>query len=64
MRGGEGGGHPVYRDHREERDWLRGDSLIKMRARHWTAEGRGREGGSRASCIIQEKPGGERRRRR
>lgn len=52
------GGHPVYRDHREERDWLRGDSLITCAS----AIGRRGSGGGGSSCIIQEKPGGEWRR--
>lgn len=41
------GGPPVYRDHWEHRNWLRGDSLIKMRVCHWT---RGQAG--RAHCRV------------
>lgn len=48
----------MCRDHREERDWLRGDSLITCAS----AIGRRGSGGGGSSCIIQKKPGGEWRR--
>lgn len=51
------GGHPVYGNHREGRDWFRGDSLINARLPLDGWERRGR-----MLCIIQEKPGGEWRR--
>lgn len=40
------GGHPVYRDHREDRDWLRGDSLIKY------ASAIGRRGERGGGCRV------------
>lgn len=52
------GGHPVHRDNREARDWLRADSLITCAS----AIGRGLGGGGGSSFIIQEKPGGAGRR--
>lgn len=54
---GQEGGHPVYRDRREDRDWLRGDSLMKCAS----AIGRPGKRGGGLSFIIQEKPGGESR---
>lgn len=40
------GGHPVYRDHREDRDWLRGDSLIKC------ASAIGRRSSGEGACPV------------
>lgn len=37
------GGHPVYWDHREVADWLRGDSLMKTLCCYWAEVGKKRE---------------------